>query len=1342
MSSPIVVLLPVRIETAFDPHAAGCRLRVIVMPDVPWIDRHDASVREKELHSLDAAWNAAAGDLTTDNGRKAFNALAHAYGGARAAWLARTFPAVADAAGGFAADRAAAQIRADGDPPRPSLIRGLPKAIELWAARKIAMPALVKLATLNPSGDALRIVLDDDAPDAAPGEELFRPTWDGARDAGLAADIELADLGVDPADIDVLYAIGLGDEDPSELFAAHRDAGLLAILACGTPTNTVAGEPAADLGRDDEAWIATVRAAVSDDEEGLLSGTLTGKPDALGPVRSPPRANPGQAPGDEPRALIAHDMRAQLLVRTLWPALWGANLKDIWNVDAGDKEAALRLGLWAGRYLMPEGPLPPIRIGDQPYGVLPVTSLANWDAAGDAYDVEPALAQRFAQARTIWDGIATNTGTIEGADTDQVLALIERLPVTLHLMQTAQAPLEVLQAAYAPFVAPGKILDWWRDQAKEASGLRGGEPARGVVQFGSQIDIALPLVEPLKPAQRTQWSATPGRTLFASALHWFSRTFRAHLGVNVFEAFRGQSEPASLLFRLIVNSAIVAASEIVRAAKGLRGPVAPAEGRLSTRLDAGAAPGNLAGTPQGDLFVALWKSLDRLAEEDPRVLARTFLAALDTASHRIDPWITGIAWRRLSTEPYFSERRRLGAYGWVDRPFNGVRGPTPAGFLLAPSVMQARTAVILRDKAVYDPAPAAGALPGTRRWDIDVDSARARLAQRLAAEVRIGAPLAEVLGREVERIVAAKDAIDALRRRYQLHSANQGRRVCDGEQAIARTSAQIAADTGIVLRADQETRFAELRAAVDVYGDLLVADAVFDVVSGRGDTAGAAMEAAAGLDLPPDIDVLRTPRQGDSASSILLAALPHAEAAAVVDGMSPVTLVEASFADYVTTTFPAPNQWSWTREDRVRQNDGTFVTIPSNVTLTDLGLEVVDLVVLRPEQVAGLVVAHFANAPSVQPSVRTDTAGPLLHARLARLAATLRGTPALPSRIAADSHRVDAKEDADVRDELVDRYSAVYGLASSLLAALTAAAPADASLASARRFGIVPTADPQAADARKDIFRKASEALSARLDKVPDPALAATKALPADRIAQAIADLVAPGGALPVFTRVRRAQVASVAGGAAPLTVEPREAMPLAGNAGAARNRLDRTWLATVAAVRASAARVEAYGFESTWKSWPALYAWTNVPSDPWQQGAVRPDRVSSPPLPALVATYAPKGTLEIDDATFVAVSLLDSWTETIPSEQHTVTAAFGFNAPASRPPQAILVAVPPKDNAPLDVAALLDILGETRELAHARMATLRDLHAYAAALPMTMVPSFYSDIAGVELSAWERTAP
>jgi hypothetical protein len=84
----------------------------------------------------------------------------------------------------------------------------------------------------------------------------------------------------------------------------------------------------------------------------------------------------------------------------------------------------------------------------------------------------------------------------------------------------------------------------------------------------------------------------------------------------------------------------------------------------------------------------------------------------------------------------------------------------------------------------------------------------------------------------------------------------------------------------------------------------------------------------------------------------------------------------------------------------------------------------------------------------------------------------------------------------------------------------------------------------------------------------------------------------------------------------------------------------------------------------------------------------------------------------------------VDSWGETIPANEHATSVAFHFDAPASRPPQAILLAVPPDVGTPLDNAGTLAIVVEARRLAHARAATPDQLDAFAAGLPLTMLPA------------------
>ena len=88
-----------------------------------------------------------------------------------------------------------------------------------------------------------------------------------------------------PDDIDVLYVTGLSQEAPEGLFRAHRDAGLLAVLAPGTPTNTVDGEPSADLGGDAEYWRQMVlKPAAGEPGSEQVSLALNGRVDALGPL--------------------------------------------------------------------------------------------------------------------------------------------------------------------------------------------------------------------------------------------------------------------------------------------------------------------------------------------------------------------------------------------------------------------------------------------------------------------------------------------------------------------------------------------------------------------------------------------------------------------------------------------------------------------------------------------------------------------------------------------------------------------------------------------------------------------------------------------------------------------------------------------------------------------------------------------------------------------------------------------------------------------------------------------------------------------------------------------------
>ena len=103
------------------------------------------------------------------------------------------------------------------------------------------------------------------------------------------------------------------------------------------------------------------------------------------------------------------------------------------------------------------------------------------------------------------------------------------------------------------------------------------------------------------------------------------------------------------------------------------------------------------------------------------------------------------------------------------------------------------------------------------------------------------------------------------------------------------------------------------------------------------------------------------------------------------------------------------------------------------------------------------------------------------------------------------------------------------------------------------------------------------------------------------------------------------------------------------------------------------------------------------------------------------VAAYGPAAAWTGDR---VAVGLVDAFAEAVPMPQRSTMAAFGFNAPAARAPQAILLAVPPQVRQRLDEDLLQQTLLETRELAQARTAHVEDLAELQVLTPTSWLPA------------------
>lgn len=1025
----IGVLLPMRLETRYRPPAGPgdpWRLRIRAHPDPVALGGQPLPANELEADLVAKCWTLAGGDLTTEAGAAAFATLAGAVGGPRAALLLRSVPVVPDGGDGY-------QVSGTFASPlnrRSDYRVALPETLQLlgdWGSGLQLLgemhPDRATIAEQANLGDAMA----DLRPDRVP--ELWWNSYSVAEQVGLAVEVTLPG----GPHLDVLVLTGLADDDAPSPFAAHAAHGQLGIVAPMSPSNTVAGAPAADLGRDPATWLDVARTNGGGTAAGL-AGVLTGEPLLDG------------VPAVDTTVLDV----VPTLVAALWPVLWQRWLKDVEHLPL-----VYDLGDWAARVLSPLGPYPALRIGDVPYGVLPAVDTAAWKAAPHDAPWEAALTRVAGLVLPDWARAGTVGGTAAGASAEQLLDIIGRVPTSRELGSRQFLPLEVL-ALFKSIVYGAQASDVvaeWEAMAARSLDVE-PPPSRRYQRFGR-----------VQPAVRGSGSV---RELLERYLAEGAEGL-AYLG-------RELEDDPPLLVRLLRHSLLLTMAEASRLDESFGSWTAPYEiplwdaeqlaqdsGQGSSvdelPYDAQQLLGNHPPDPQAVIIARQFRdvrdAVRELAGHDDSLLpgnalAPAVAAVVDTSSHRFDPWVTAIGTRRLRRFIARDVPRRVGAYGWVDDldPATDPTPPTDAGFLHAPGNAQAMAAAVLRDHAIGDDAE--------RRWKMNVRSDLARLAARLAADVRIGVHISEALGREIERLAGDPAVVLELRRRFPARPEWGGRRVCDGLQVLAAAPASLPAGVGPL---------DDVRHVVDTYGDLLVADAVHDIVSGRGAAAQESMDAAAGLGVPAELRLLQTRRQGSSVRTTVLVALPAGHS----DAASPVTVADPALAALVTTELGPAEAWTWTTDD-------------ASVTLADLGLDVADVALQSHSALSALAAAELGGPTTGGTAAARHTA----FDRLCSLVGVQDGLPEVAGGSAAGE------------PELRSRLAALRSAAEAVALGLAAEPPLTAA---ARRWGL-----PE---------EGAAEVLTARLAAAGEPAGDAT----ADALAlgSRIRALLAPASGMPLI---------------------------------------------------------------------------------------------------------------------------------------------------------------------------------------------------------------------------------
>jgi hypothetical protein len=814
-----LVLLPVRLETRFVRLDTGStELRIRVFPDRIHLDSHEPDITADEQAWAQHYWrqNWSAGSDTVAMA-SAWRQVADRFGPNRAAWIVHMQQPT------NAAQRPVTPSTA-GQPPAvepifpaitladaPESWRRAPQARLLpdrWIAVAHSAGRVALTAVSNDVRRPLAVGPDPraPAPDAqsaaaiARGEQLAVDpgiTWltdfAEAESAGMALRMVVPDATL-AAGLDSLVVFGVTRslsvaESSAELAAlldAHHYTDGLAFVRPGTPTNNTedrrAGYRSDDPGHEGSFALEVMTSPAPGDNNAARVGTALGLTvDQIETVL-----------GRVDRGLDRDDRDMRAMNTALWSVGWGYFLSNMIGAQAGLTPSGLD---WAREHFIDHvrgfGPLPGLRCGPQPYGMLPVTSLDFWrPRAGQTdSDQDKWLRDMLVTLRdSIWRPAARSAPRIgnrqDPPDPDADLAdvmrtdaisssfrahsvfgshFLEHLHRFLGVEMPQSDPMQTAllrdlgiawtprlarlwnagwdRSVSVPLVQAGEVSPWRKLEPNYISALLGLTRIEDVLQAGgSDGGVALLqmllrhglLAEIAHAAARLQEDAGDNR---AQLLH------DAELVDLVTDA------PPTLhwrrqLDRRLPITGTSTIGEYLQSQTTFTTPALRALGEFRA-------------------------SLAHLAELDTEALSLLMRATLDLSAHRLDAWVTSIATKRLlAIRAGAPAGLYIGDYGWLENvkpipessaqpvlsPPAGEPGPlqtatNDSGFVHAPSPTHATAAALLRNAQLG----ATGVPSAEGPFAIDLSSRRARQASRLLDGVRQGQPLGALLGYRLER---------------------------------------------------------------------------------------------------------------------------------------------------------------------------------------------------------------------------------------------------------------------------------------------------------------------------------------------------------------------------------------------------------------------------------------------------------------------------------------------------------------------------------------------------------------------------------------------------------------
>jgi hypothetical protein len=428
--------------------------------------------------------------------------------------------------------------------------------------------------------------------------------------------------------------------------------------------------------------------------------------------------------------------QAHAMQRALWPATVGYWMDKL-LAPAFSDETVASTRWYLANFVSGRGAVPPIRIGGQPYGILPTTAFSRigWlgerkPSAGITFGQQLFLTQLYELLRRVdadWTAMSASASFVgKGGDAQQLLLdivglhpdsaefysryaeTLDQLYNTVNLAGLGSAFLQVIRAQRQLVAAAGLL---------SRLGYTGAQPPDILNQlFDSAASLVGPIVDDVPSSETTgvRSYTNDGRNY----LHWLLDAARTSLdGLRAEQGFSGNTTPRALLYLYLRQALMLGYFDTSYELHKNAGFLSPAE-LAAMKPEAVFVHVDPAVTQSESRFAALYKlesritgsatelvsdyitrnyatlapaaafadqltSLAVLADAPTAALERLFAEHVDICSYRFDSWLLGLPHLQLAAmrAPDDKEQSRtgvyLGAYAWLEdvRPSKSVLTP-------------------------------------------------------------------------------------------------------------------------------------------------------------------------------------------------------------------------------------------------------------------------------------------------------------------------------------------------------------------------------------------------------------------------------------------------------------------------------------------------------------------------------------------------------------------------------------------------------------------------------------------------------------------------------------------